>query len=125
MRVPAGAGRALALHASGAGEGTVTLALPIPRAGKWQVTPRLLVGGRPDLALAILAADGAVLAAWTPADTDAAPPAGSAGARACIDLPPRLFSTKDDHELRIAVIPPHDAPHLVALDRFLLSPASR
>jgi hypothetical protein len=114
---PAGEGRALALHGLGGQAGAVTLGLPAPHAGTWQVTPRLLVRG--DLASALLSIavvdqDGSPLATWGPDDARVAasargaPSPGSAASgpahpATCIDLPSRTVSVKTNRELRLVL----------------------
>jgi hypothetical protein len=116
---PSNAGRALALHASGTGEGSIVLALPVPRAGTWRITPRLLVdGGAPGIEIALVAKDGAVLAHWAPSETTT--DFGGAG-KTCFDAPPRTITLTSDHELRLELTPSHDAAHLVALDRMVVT----
>ncbi len=122
---PTGSGRVLALHASGPGPGTVVLGLPVPRAGKWRVTPRFLLDRSAEtVALDVTTPDGAVLAHWGAGEGK--PRAdGSAAGRACVDGATKDFTAESDHELRLVVARPNDAAHLVALDRVVLVPTPR
>jgi hypothetical protein len=106
---PAGAGRVLTIHSSagpgsaGASRGAVTIALPIPRGGKWRLTPRVLVeADQAESTIELLAPDDRLIARW---DLDAGLPNGSAGAT-CTDLMPRPFEVKDGTALvlRITVV---------------------
>jgi hypothetical protein len=124
---PSGSGRALALHASGAGGGAVTIALPVAHGGPWRAIPRLLSDpGAAGPTIALLARDGAVLAQWSSAELTLTPSPAGGTARTCLDAPARTFTVIDGHELRLVLTPgPDDATHLVALDRVLLSPSPR
>jgi hypothetical protein len=124
---PAGSGRALAIHADSAG-GTVVLALPIPRAGAWRLTPRFLVDGETKgVRLEVLGDDDAVLTAWTPNETGG--PGVGGERKTCIDAPARVITVTDDRSLRLAVVVPAGAqsgPSVApSLDRILLSPSPR
>ena len=142
---PADSGRALALHTTG-DDGTVVIAVPIPRPGRWSVTPRFLV---PDGATAegialelharseapnALPGSGPLLAAWpriaaTPAGTppqcfELAPlpvpsPAGPAAPRRAseLDLVVRVEGNRGLEASR-GRFPP-------ALDRVLVTASSR
>ena len=135
---PTGTGRALAIHGSGArgdAAGKVVLALPVPRAGTWRVTPRMLLDARDPadgasggVAIEVLARDGTVLARWEPGETapagrgpaSPAPARAPAGpARTCFDAPAKLVTAGQEGQagqpgqaieaLRLSITAPDDA----------------
>ena len=116
---PPAAGRVLTIHSSGKGpeaEGTVAIALPIPRAGRWRVTPRILVQGDQSAGTVdLLAAGGRLLLRW---DLEAGAGPGAAGAT-CADLMTRVIEVAGADELTLAI---HvKGPGATRLDRVILT----
>jgi len=114
---PPGTGRVLTIHATGP-EGTVTIALPIPRAGRWRVTPRVLTQGDESSGTIDLLASDALspapsLVHWDlPGATATTPPT-------CADLPARSIDVHDAGELRMVIHVKN--PGTTRLDRMLLA----
>ena len=89
-------GHALELVPAG-GAGTIasaSIALPVPRDGRWRITPRVLRRGGRGRGTLVLEASGQELATWSWSDDLGLAAAGAPGAEdrvdgACVDLAPR------------------------------------
>jgi hypothetical protein len=123
---PPSAGRVLTIRAQGTAaaapnaDGTVTIALPIPRATRWRVTPRLLTEGDESSGTIDLFAQGnsPSLAPRSLAHWDL-PGATKPTAPTCADLPTRSVEIHEAAELRMVI---HvKSPGTIRLDRVLLT----